>query len=114
MALLERGRREQRSTQQDLVRILGVDKSNVTRLCARMIEAGHVSQQRSPDDGRAWLVLLTAKGQRLAERVEEASRARFERVLAALPSLGARVAVLRALDLLNDAVLETRKLEEGP
>jgi DNA-binding MarR family transcriptional regulator len=114
MALLDGERRGESSTQQDLVKILGVDKSNVTRLCARMIQAGHLTQQPSPDDGRAWLVSLTVKGRRLAERVEDASRTRFDRVLAALPSEAARATVLRSLDLLNQALLETRKLEEVP
>ena len=112
MALLDRERRGEGSTQQELVKILGVDKSNVTRLCAKMLDAGHVVQQPSAHDGRVWLVSLTAKGRRLAERVEEASRARFDRVLAALPSEAARATVLRSLDLLNDALLRTRQLEE--
>src|SRR4051812_18405573 len=47
MALLDRERGGQRSTQQDLVKILGIDKSNVTRLCAKMLEAGHLTQQPS-------------------------------------------------------------------
>src|SRR4051812_35895403 len=74
MALIDRERSHQRSTQQDLVKILGVDKSNVPRLCAKMLESGHLSQQPSLDDGRAWLVSLTEKGRLLAERVEAASR----------------------------------------
>ena len=111
-ALLDRERRGEVSTQQDLARILEIDKSNITRLCAKMIDAGHLTQQPSLVDGRAWLVSLTARGQRLAERVEDASRSRFDRVLAALPSDAARAAVLRSLDLLNDAIVKTRKLEE--
>jgi DNA-binding MarR family transcriptional regulator len=114
MTLLDRERRQEGSTQQDLVKILGVDKSNVTRLCAKMIGAGHVAQEPSTADGRAWLISLTVKGRRLAERVEAASRARFDRVLAALPSEAARATVLRSLDLLNHALLQTRQLEEEP
>lgn len=114
LALLDGERRGQIATQQDLVKILAVDKSNVTRLCAKMLEAGHLGQQPSPDDGRAWLLSLTVKGRRLAERVEDASRARFDRVLSALPSQAARATVLRSLDLLNEAILKTRKLEEEP
>lgn len=112
LALLDGQRRGETATQQSLVKVLGVDKSNVTRLCARMLEAGHVAQQPSPDDGRAWLVSLTTKGRRLAERVEDASRVRFDRVLAALPSRAARTTVLQSLDLLNEAILKTRTLEE--
>jgi DNA-binding MarR family transcriptional regulator len=113
MALLERGRRADGSTQQDLVKVLGVDKSNVTRLCAKMVDAGHVLQDPSPDDGRAWSVSLTAKGRRVAVQVEDASRTRFDRLLAALPSDAARAAVIQSLDLLNEAIAETRRMEES-
>jgi DNA-binding MarR family transcriptional regulator len=113
MALLDRERRAESSTQQDLVKILGVDKSNVTRLCAKMVETGRLVQQPSPDDGRAWCVSLTSKGRRVAERVEDASRTRFDRLLAALPSDAARAAVIKSLDLLNHAIAETRGMEEA-
>jgi DNA-binding MarR family transcriptional regulator len=113
MALLDRERRAIASAQQDLVRGLGIDKSNVTRLCAKMIEAGHLAQTDSPEDGRTWRLSLTPKGRRLAERVEDASRSRFDHILTAMPSDAARTAVIRSLDLLNEAILATRKSEEG-
>jgi DNA-binding MarR family transcriptional regulator len=113
MALLDRERRDIASAQQDLVKVLGVDKSNVARLCAKMIEAGHLAQSDSPEDGRRRRLSLTPKGRRLAERVEGASRSRFDHVLAALPSDAARTAVIRSLDLLNEAILATRKMEES-
>jgi DNA-binding MarR family transcriptional regulator len=55
-------------------------------------------------------VSLTLKGRRLAERVEESSRDRFDRLLEAVP-VGARDGVIRSLDLLNDAIAELQKLE---
>lgn len=113
MALLERAGRAEPVTQQELARVLGVDKSNVTRLCAKMVEAGQVAQAPSPDDGRAWSVSLTAKGRRLAGRVEEASRARFDRLLAAVPA-EERAAVIRSLGLLNEAIAEVQSAEETP
>jgi YD repeat-containing protein len=58
--------------------VLGIDKSNVTRLCAEMVEAGHLVQAESLEDGRTWRLSLTPRGRRLAERVEDASRSRFE------------------------------------
>jgi DNA-binding MarR family transcriptional regulator len=112
MALLDRERRGERSTQQDLVRVLGLDKSNITRLCSKLVEAGQLAQAPVPDDGRAWSVSLTAKGRRLAERVAEASRARFDRLLAAVPP-NERATVIRSLDLLNAAIAETRQAEEA-
>ena len=87
-----------------------LDKSNVTRLCAKMTDAGQVVQVPVPEDGRAWSVSLTAKGRRLAERLDDASRTRFDRLLAAIPS-DARAGVIRSLDLLNGAIATTRRLE---
>jgi DNA-binding MarR family transcriptional regulator len=84
--LLEAGRRDERPTQQRLGAVLRIDKSNVARLCARMAGAGHVSQRRAPDDGRSRLVTLTARGRRLAESVDRASRERFARLLGATPA----------------------------
>jgi DNA-binding MarR family transcriptional regulator len=112
MALLDREDRSEPSTQQDLVRVLGVDKSNVARLCSKMVEAGQLAQAPSPDDGRAWSVSLTAKGRRLAERVQEASRSRFARLLAAVPK-GERETVIRSLGFLNSAIAEIQRVEEA-
>ncbi len=112
MVLLDRQRIDDPCGQQDLVKVLGINKSNVARLCAKMVEGGHVVQGDSPTDGRAWTLRLTASGQRLAARVEEASHTRFDRVLAALPSPGARKSVIHALEMLNEAIAATRRLEE--
>lgn len=86
MVLLARGD----ATQQELGRELGIDKSNVARLCARMVEAGHVSQRQDDDDGRSRRVSLTTRGERLAREVDEASKARFGAILTALPKCSSR------------------------
>lgn len=103
MVLLERTREHDRTSQSDLGRLLGIDKSNVTRLCARMEAAGHVVQDRQPDDGRGRLVRLTSTGTRMAQRIEQASRERFERVVGGVAP-GRRQSVFEALELLNAAV----------
>src|ERR1039457_1643788 len=59
MVLLEATREDNRLTQRELGQVLGIDKSNVARLCRRMESAGHVVQSRSADDGRARLLSLT-------------------------------------------------------
>jgi DNA-binding MarR family transcriptional regulator len=91
------------ATQQTLCRSLGIDKSNVARLCAKMVEAGHVEQSPSEADGRSRVVALTAKGRRLAEEVDVASKARFRSLLDAIPK-ARRDAVLSALDTLVEAM----------
>ncbi len=68
-------------TQQALSQHLGIDKSNVARLCSRMIDAGHASQLANHADGRSRLVTLTARGTRLAQEIEASSLARFAAVL---------------------------------
>lgn len=112
VVLLERGHRGERSTQQELGEALGIDKSNVARLCAKMQRAGHVTQERSATDGRARLLALTPSGRRLAGRVQAASRDRFAQLFAALPSDETRASVVAALQALNGAITTTHELED--
>jgi len=90
-------------SQRELGAELRIDKSNVARLCARMVEAGHAAQRPCADDGRSRLLSLTERGQRLAREVEAASAARFGALLAALPA-GRRGDVLDALHQLIGAL----------
>lgn len=90
-------------TQQALGADLGIDKSNVARLCAKMVRANHVKQRPSEQDGRSRLVSLTARGARLAQEVDEASRARFGALLRGIP-VPRRADVIVALQHLVDAV----------
>ncbi|MEZ4392415.1 MAG: MarR family winged helix-turn-helix transcriptional regulator [Polyangiales bacterium] len=71
MALLAEGPMRQ----QALGGLLGIDKSNVARLCARMEALGHAAQRPDPRDARARQVTLTAKGRRLAGEVDARRRA---------------------------------------
>jgi DNA-binding MarR family transcriptional regulator len=103
MLLLRRTNKGSPSLQADLAAGLGIDKSNVARLCERMVDAGHAVQSVPANDGRSRLVKLTAKGTRVAQRIEQGSRDRFTRVVSALPP-GKRHAVIAALSDLNAAV----------
>jgi DNA-binding MarR family transcriptional regulator len=89
--------------QSDLAAGLGIDKSNVARLCERMVRAGHVLQHVPPGDGRSRLVTLTPKGTRVAERIEQGSRDRFAAVASNIPARKRR-AVIGALIDLNAAI----------
>jgi DNA-binding MarR family transcriptional regulator len=104
MVLLEATRKGARLAQRELGQALGIDKSNVARLCRRMESAGHVVQSRSTDDGRARLLSLTAVGKRLAKNVEFSSRDRFRRLMAVIPQ-ESRARVLSSLTCLNRALL---------
>lgn len=94
-------------SQQALGEELGIDKSNVARLCAKMVEAGHVDQRPSELDGRSRRLLLTASGKRLSREVDDASRARFGALLTALPA-SRRGHVIEALRQLVVAIDHSR------
>jgi DNA-binding MarR family transcriptional regulator len=110
LVLLESARADMPVTQQELGMALGIDKSNVTRLCAKIERTGHLTQTRSPVDGRARVLALTTKGRRLAERVESSSRGRFAELLAALPARS-RANVMNSLETLNGAIRALRAAE---
>ncbi len=82
MVLLEHRRARRVATQMALGRDLGIDKSNVARLCMRMTAAGHVTQRPAPGDGRSRLVALTHDGSKLARQIERASQKRFRAIFA--------------------------------
>ena len=99
-------------TQQALGAELGIDKSNVARLCAKMVRARHARQRASERDGRSRLVSLTTSGARLAREVDDASRARFGALLGGVAE-ARRADVIAALQHLVDA-LDAPPLEERP
>lgn len=101
-------------SQQALGAELRIDKSNVARLCARMVSAGHVKQRPNERDGRSRLVSLTPRGVRLAKEVDAASRARFGALLGSLPEtrrdevIAALQHLVEALDVPTSLPLEER------
>jgi DNA-binding MarR family transcriptional regulator len=90
-------------SQQQLGAELCVDKSNVARVCAKMVDAGHVRQRSSERDARSRLVSLTVRGERLARDVDASSAARFKALLARV-SLDHAPSIIGALDCLASAL----------
>lgn len=113
MVLLERRRAKEVISQTDLGKSLGIDKSNVARLCSKMEASSHVSQTRPPSDGRARLVELTEQGARLARRIEHASSARFRRILTHVDARR-RQPLFDSLSNLNAAVAALRESKDEP
>ncbi len=93
MVMLTKGELSQR----ELANQLCIDKSNVARLCAKMVEAGHAVQMADDQDRRSRRVQLTSEGTCLAREVDAASRSRFTSLLKQLPAERRRQ-VLEALD----------------
>lgn len=103
MVLLERERQSLTTSQSDLGARLGIDKSNIARLCERLHAEKHAVQARSAEDGRSRLLHLTADGERMARKLASASLARFQRVMDAVPKQK-RAALLESLTVLNAAI----------
>src|SRR5438477_1862803 len=64
-------------TQNELAAELGLDKSNVSRLVARLLRSGHLAAVPGVADRRERRLSVTAKGQKLGRAIEATSRARF-------------------------------------
>ena len=88
--------------QKHLGAALGVDKSNVARLCARMAARGHIEVHSGTEDGRRRLLVLTARGKELAAAVDASSRRKFSQILNNIPE-DHRGNLLRILSVLADA-----------
>ena len=112
MVLLEQSPGGPGISQADLSAALGIDKSNVARLCSRMAAAGHAIQAVASTDARSRLLTLTPAGKRLAGRIDRASHERFGRIVGALPR-ARRAVVFESLAALNAAV-ETLPQPEAP
>ncbi len=108
MLLLERESAGVGTTQTELAEALGLDKSSIARLCARLEADERATQQPLPEDRRSRRVALTGRGRKLAENIQAASTERFRRVFSAIPR-SKRADVVAALCLLTAAV---QSLEE--
>jgi DNA-binding MarR family transcriptional regulator len=93
----------------DLGARLRIDRTNVSRLCERLVSAGWCARGPHPRDRRARLIHLTQAGRHLAEQVDAASRGHHARLLTALGSDAAPV--VRALQQLERAI---RALPDPP
>ncbi len=89
--------------QKDLASRLRLEKSTVSRLVGAMEGRGWVERTRSPRDGRAMELRLTDAGLKVAQDLAEARRAKFSRILEAIPE-EERASVVRALDILEEAM----------
>lgn len=91
---------------------LNIDKSNVSRLCRRMEEAGHIERRPCPEDGRAKRLWLTDEGRRLAAQLDRSSLERFSRILEVVDADEAPK-VIEALQTLNSALFALHHEEES-
>lgn len=89
--------------QRALANWLRLEKSTVSRLVAQLERQGWIHREQSPDDKRMLLLALTPEGRRIADELAEARRARFTRLLHAIPE-ERRAAVTQALATMVEAI----------
>ncbi len=56
-------------TAAQLVQILGLEKSSVSRMLAKLVEAGELTESPSADDARTKLITLTLKGKKTIQAI---------------------------------------------
>ena len=61
--------------QDELSRLVGLDKATTTRAIRKLVEGGYVVQERDPSDGRSYLIHLTDKGNEIKPIVRGTLRA---------------------------------------
>ena len=81
---------------------LGVDQSNASRHCSRLVRLGLACRSRASHDRRAVEVRLTARGRTHVQAVREARRREIVRVLDRLPQPSVE-AVAQAFALFHEA-----------
>ncbi len=88
----------------DLAALSGITPSAMTRVLEKLEVRGLVERIRGGhDDGRAAMVRVTAAGRRTWKLLDELMRDRTRTIMGAIP-LKERAEVLRALQLLNNAI----------
>lgn len=98
--------REPGITQSGLALRLGLDKSTVSRLVVLLERRGWIERARSSSDARSINLRLTAAGRRANANLAAARRAKFERILRAIPPTR-RGHITEALSTLLEAIYDS-------
>lgn len=95
-------------TASQLVQLLGLEKSSVSRMLARLIAAGELEEVISPEDARAKSLRLTAKGHETVSKINTFSN---ERVVSAIKRLAPaqQQTISEGLSLYANALLACRE-----
>lgn len=102
------------STQTDLVRLTGIDRSTMAEMAARLIGKGLLERRRSPFDARANAVSVTEMGRAVLEQARPKMAQADARLLKLISGGGRRQAFVGLLqDLIDGAELQERKREKA-
>jgi DNA-binding MarR family transcriptional regulator len=93
-------------SQNELAALLRLEKSTVSRLAKMLEQRGWLDRVRDEDDSRLFQLRLTRSGLKMVQRLSVSRRARFAKVLEAIPTTK-REAVLDSLSILSEVLNET-------
>lgn len=100
-------------TAAQLVNILGLEKSSVSRMVRKLIKAGEIMEAMGEDDGRVKLLSLTNQGVRTVAEINSFARAQVAKALAQL-SLTEQPIVAQGLGAYAQALRFSRCGESKP
>jgi DNA-binding MarR family transcriptional regulator len=93
-------------SQNDLVQCLNLAKSSVSRMVDKLVERGWIQRERSPLDGRVWLLSLTDAGKQTAVTLSESRQTKFSQLLNHIPAQEQET-VFHSMDILIKAMRES-------
>jgi len=99
-------------TAAQLVQVLELEKSSVSRMLAKLVEAGELEENTSADDARAKLLSLTGKGKKTVQNINAYAD---QQVAAALDKLDpfTQMTVSQSLSSYSSALKSSRENTEG-
>jgi len=104
--VVEIGRAERMPVNQ-LIEILGVDKSTVSKSVEKLVKIGIVVRENDPEDRRSIILRLSDKGQTVFNEFEGRATAYFEEVVADIPD-NQREQIIEGLQYLTQALKTSR------
>lgn len=92
-------------TVQDFAGRMSLEKTWASRLLTRLEKRRFIKRVKHPDDGRSWLLELTASGRAEQAKIRDGLNEHAGKLLTCVPA-GQRAAVEQALTTLRDALRE--------
>lgn len=94
----------------ELARIEGVQRPTITRVIARLVDAGLVERREDPDDRRSALLTLSEEGRRYLDEHRSRKSAWLADLMDQMPDEDVRT-LARAAEILTDALESHRTAE---
>lgn len=98
-------------TQDELSRILGINKSTTSRLVEKLVQKGFASRDINAENRRQCFIYLTDKGREVNKKITQKRNEKYGKLLGKI-DVKEQVQVLNALHILSAALLELKDEEK--